>query len=270
MVSADQVSAAKKKSLLNLIPRDRLLKKRGRGWLTNCVFHEDKTPSMSLIKFDDGNWRFKCFGCGVSGDPINYLQKDKGMSFVDAVKYLAGEAEKAPMSPKPVKVYDYYDEKGVLLYQSCRYEPKTFRLRRPDEDNPGKWLWDMCGVRRVLYRLPDIAAKPAGTTVYYVEGEKDVETAESKGLLATTHAGGALSYRSELLSPIRHLRIVVIPDLDDPGKQLMRRVFADARAAKQEVGFILLPSELNGKPVKDVTDYFAAGGTKDELEAMVK
>lgn len=195
------------------------------------------------------------------------------MSFVDAVEYLVGEAKKAPEQTmnKPVRTYDYYDKDGVLLYQSCRYEPKTFKLRRPRETEFGEaWQWDMCGVPRVLYRLPALLGKPAGTTCYYVEGEKDVESMESAGLVATTHAGGALSYRRELLNPVRHLRLVVIPDNDDPGKQLMRRVWADARANKQEVGFILLPNELNGKPIKDVTDYFNAGGTVNELEAMVR
>ncbi len=272
LVSSDQVRYAKRRNLLELIPRDSILKKRGRGWVTNCMFHDDKTPSFSIIKFDDGNWRYKCFGCGQAGDPINYLQKDKGMSFVDAVEYLAGEAKKAPEQTmnKPVKTYDYYDTNGVLLYQSCRYEPKTFKLRRPDDDRQGQWHWDMCGVSRVLYRLPSLIGRPAGSTCYYVEGEKDVETCEAQGLVATTHAGGATSYRSELLNPISHLRIVVIPDLDDVGKRLMRRVFSDARAAKQEIGFVLLPAEYNGKPVKDVTDYFEAGGTKQELEGMVK
>ncbi len=277
MVTADQVRHAKRRNLLELIPRDSILKKRGRGWVTNCMFHDDKTPSFSIIKFDDGNWRYKCFGCGQAGDPINYLQKDKGMSFVDAVEYLAGEAKKAPMTSqyeksqgKLAKTYDYYDAEGVLLYQSLRYEPKAFKLRRPDDTRPGQWHWDMCGVSRVLYRLPSLLAKRQGTTCYYVEGEKDVESCEAQGLVATTHAGGAASYRSKLLRPISHLRLVVIPDLDDPGKQLMRRVFSDARAAKQEVGFIILPSEYKGEAVKDVTDFFEAGGTKEELEGMVK
>lgn len=195
------------------------------------------------------------------------------MSFIDAVEYLVKEAETAPMKPvnKPVKVYDYYDENGVLLYQSCRYEPKTFRLRKPTGNEHGEvFKWDICGVSRVLYRLPMLCKLEPGSTVYYVEGEKDVETLEAKGLVATTHAGGALSYRRELLEPILGLRIVVVPDLDDPGKQLMRRVFADVRAAKGEVGFILLPNELNGKPIKDSTDYFEAGGTVDDFKALTK
>src|SRR5678815_3010273 len=271
MVSPEQIAKARATSLLSLLG-ERVLRKTGAGYMSKCDFHGDKTPSMSIFKGQDGLYRFKCHGCGESGDSIKYLQLKKGMSFVDAVEYLAGEARTAPLTAtnKPVKVYDYYDDKGVLQYQSLRYEPKTFRLRRPDADTPGKWHWDMCGVQRVLYRLPALCSRVPGSTVYYCEGEKDVETMEAQGLVATTHAGGAASYRSELLRPIKHLRIVVIPDLDDPGKQLMRRVFSDARAAKQEGGLVSLPSEYKGKPIKDVTDYFEAGGTKEELESMVK
>lgn len=32
-----------------------------------------------------------------------------------------------------VKTYDYVDEKEKLLFQVCRYEPKGFRQRRPDD-----------------------------------------------------------------------------------------------------------------------------------------
>jgi DNA primase len=269
------------------------------------MFHDDKTPSMSLLKFPDGHWRFKCFGCGAAGDPINYVQKTAGMSFTEAVHYLAAAGMESPkgsyrafeatdsycgsdtaavqqkdtgankgaarMDPAPgqtrklVKAYDYFDRDGVLLYQVQRFQPKDFRQRRPDPDQPGKWIWDMCGVSRVLFRLPALLSAAPGNTCYYVEGEKDVETLEQQGLLATTHCGGAGSFRTELLDSIKHLRVVVIPDNDDPGKQLMRRVFAGARGNGCEVGFRLLPEKY-----KDVTEFFEQGGTVQELESEVK
>ena len=40
---------------------------------------------------------------------------------------------------KIVAVYDYRDADGTLLYQVVRYEPKTFRQRRPDGN--GGWIW---------------------------------------------------------------------------------------------------------------------------------
>jgi hypothetical protein len=47
-------------------------------------------------------------------------------------------------------VYEYRDEDRTLLFQVCRFEPKDFRPRRPD----GRYTLE--GVRRVLYRLPDV------------------------------------------------------------------------------------------------------------------
>lgn len=49
-----------------------------------CPIHEDKTPSFVVFK----NNRFKCFGCGVWGDPIEFIKLYKQCDFVTAVKFL--------------------------------------------------------------------------------------------------------------------------------------------------------------------------------------
>ncbi len=272
MVDASQIEQARCYPILKLLPTGAKLKRHGRGYMTNCTFHDDSTPSLSLFKFDDGHWRYKCHGCGASGDPVTYLTKTKGLDFMEAVKLLSDTAKAAPVRPQPVAYYDYFGADGTLLYQSVRYEPKSFRLRRPGSSlSDPAWIWDLCGIERVLYRLPKLLAAleandirsgndPApfvSSTVYYVEGEKDVETLEKYGLLATTHAGGALSFRAELLKPLVGRRIVVVPDRDDVGMSLMRKVFAAARTQGNPVGFLLLPSG------KDCSDYFGQGGTLD-------
>jgi hypothetical protein len=61
-------------------------------------------------------------------------------------------------------------------------EPKRFWQRRPDGN--GGWIKDLKGVRLVLYRLPELLKRRA-ESVYICEGEKDVHTLESFGLLAT-------------------------------------------------------------------------------------
>ena len=87
-----------------------------------------------------------------------------------------------------VETYDYTDEGGTPLYQVCRLAPKDFRQRRPN--GAGGWTWSTKGVRRVLYRLPDLQRQPV---VYIVEGEKDVDALRKLGLAATTNASGAAS-----------------------------------------------------------------------------
>ncbi len=55
-----------------------------------CPFHSEKSPSF---KCDDHRQTFKCFGCGASGDVIEFLQQVKGYTFQEAVQSLGGELE---------------------------------------------------------------------------------------------------------------------------------------------------------------------------------
>lgn len=51
-----------------------------------CPFHSEKTPSFSV----HGRLQFyKCFGCGKSGDVINFLMELQGLSFIEALRTLA-------------------------------------------------------------------------------------------------------------------------------------------------------------------------------------
>lgn len=47
---------------------------------TNCPFHDDRYPSFIV-----GKHTFTCFGCGESGDIIDFVRKMYGLSFVDAM-----------------------------------------------------------------------------------------------------------------------------------------------------------------------------------------
>jgi predicted Fe-S protein YdhL (DUF1289 family) len=50
-----------------------------------CPFHEENTPSFKIYS-DDNRWH--CFGCGESGDTIDFIQRQNGVGFIDAVKLL--------------------------------------------------------------------------------------------------------------------------------------------------------------------------------------
>src|SRR5712692_868220 len=94
--------------------------------------------------------------------------------------------EQAAAGMKITATYDYQDRFGDLGYQVLRFEPKSFRQRRPDGN--GGWLWNLENVRRLPYRLPELKGKPS---VLVCEGEKDADTAWKLGIPATTNAGGA-------------------------------------------------------------------------------
>jgi DNA primase len=61
------------------------LRRSGASWKGLCPFHGEKTPSFHV--FDKGN--FKCFGCGVGGDVIKFVELYEKITFPEAVRQLA-------------------------------------------------------------------------------------------------------------------------------------------------------------------------------------
>jgi DNA primase len=64
-----------------------MLKKKGVNYTACCPFHHEKTSSFMV---NPVKGIFKCFGCGKSGDSIEFLREHEAMSFVEALTYIAG------------------------------------------------------------------------------------------------------------------------------------------------------------------------------------
>ena len=164
-----------------------------------------------------------------------------------------------------VKTYDYTDEKRKLLFQVVRFEPKNFRQRQPDD--VGGWIWNLKGVKRVLYRLPEILeAVKAGKIIYIVEGEKDVEKLVGLGLDATTNAGGAGKWRDEYSQALIGAEVAIIPDNDEPGRKHADQVGRSLHTAGAKVKILELP-DLSEKG--DVSDWICIHWkTADDLRTL--
>jgi len=64
----------------------RLKKQSNRLYKSRCCFHDEKKPSLTFYTSTD---TFKCFGCGKSGDVINFYALKHGLSNEEAIKQLA-------------------------------------------------------------------------------------------------------------------------------------------------------------------------------------
>ncbi|MCB9741155.1 MAG: DNA primase [Alphaproteobacteria bacterium] len=77
------------------------LRSKGNSHQGLCPFHQEKTPSFNVLR---NKQIFHCFGCKEGGDVFSFLMKIKGLSFVEAVKELAGPAgitiEERELSPQ--------------------------------------------------------------------------------------------------------------------------------------------------------------------------
>ena len=76
-------------NLLDLVSEITKVRKSGRSVMAICPFHNEKSPSMSL---DPARGLYHCFGCGHSGDIFRFLEDSQGLSFSEAVEFLARRA----------------------------------------------------------------------------------------------------------------------------------------------------------------------------------
>jgi DNA primase len=171
-------------------------------------------------------------------------------------------------------LYDYIDEHEVFLYQVVRLEPKRFFQRRW---NGKEWIYNLDGVRKVLYRLPEVIR---ADKVFVVEGEKDVHTIERFKLVATTCAGGSNSWKKEYNECFKDKEVIIIPDYDEAGTQfaktVARGIFPYAktvRILKFEL-YEINPDTKENKIISipkgfDITDWFNLGFKLDNLMELI-
>jgi DNA primase len=62
------------------------LKPSGQSYKGLCPFHDERTPSFSVHPI---RRRFYCFGCSAGGTVFQFLMKQEGLTFIEAVKKLA-------------------------------------------------------------------------------------------------------------------------------------------------------------------------------------
>jgi len=228
-------------------------RRSGSGWLAKCPAHDDKKPSLSISAGADGRVLLHCFASCV----VEAIVAALGLSMSDLF----------PESPQPKRervvdrVYDYVDASGALVYQVVRMSPKKFFHRRPD--GQGGWVWDLKGVERVPYRLPELLKGVAGGDwVFVVEGEKDVDCLVDKGLVATCNSGGAGKFPSSHANFFSGARAAILSDNDEPGQQHAEQVASILQRSAREVRIVELPGVAHKG---DVSDWFNKNGTVDDL-----
>ncbi len=239
-------------------------RRSGKGWIARCPAHEDTKPSLSVAEGQDGRVLLTCHaGCSLGA-----ICTAMGLKVADL--HPSKDTIRPPSNGKmanrrEVAAYDYRDENGALLYQVVRFEPKHFAQRRPDGN--GGWVWNLKGVRRVLYRLPELLAVDSKSWVFVVEGEKDADRLAAFGLIATTNPGGAGNWSKADSSPLHGKRVVVLRDNDVTGATHQDDVARDLFGKSAEVRIVELP----GLPTKgDVSDWLDSGHTVAELLDLVE
>ncbi|MEO0191707.1 MAG: DNA primase [candidate division WOR-3 bacterium] len=100
------------------------LTRSGRRLKALCPFHREKTPSF-YVEPDLG--LYYCFGCGASGDAIKFVMESEGLSFPDALDYLAErfgvpkpETPTSREKPRPAEALDF----ALRFYHERLFSPE--------------------------------------------------------------------------------------------------------------------------------------------------
>ena len=90
-IDAEFLRALKQKNDIVEVVRSyvALDRKGGNHWAC-CPFHHERTPSFSVSENDQF---YHCFGCGVSGDVVRFVQEIESTDFIGAVRILAAKAK---------------------------------------------------------------------------------------------------------------------------------------------------------------------------------
>ena len=222
--------------------------------MAQCPAHPDGRPSLGV---DDGGDKvlLRCYAdCGT-----DEIVEALGMELRDLFD---SEPDEDSRHGLHVRSYVYRYTNGNPAYVIDRLYPKTFRGRRPGTE-PG----DTSGIRGIdpiLYHADTVwqCMKNTECTVYLLDGEKDVETAEKHGLTATTPPGFGKKWRDSYTSFLRHAaEVIIVADQDavkpdgTPGKGQAYAI--EARAALKARGVkVRIVAPAVGK---DLSDHFAAG-----------
>lgn len=230
----------------------------------SCPYHDDSTPSCYL---NTSKRCFYCHGCQAKGSLTSLLMHVRKVDKAAALRLMAeSTGQKVDFHEPDMRaeaIYSYHDVQGRLVKQVLRYPGKGFSQRRPA--GGGDWIWDAHGMSPMLYKLDLLRFS---TVICICEGEKDCDTVSELNLygssgdsvIATT-SGNAESWRDHLADHLKGKQIVLMPDADEAGAKFAAAIQASLNSRGIEYRIVT----FDNAGAKDVSDFLANGGTKEEL-----
>lgn len=166
--------------------------------------------------------------------------------------------------------YRYTALDGVQLYFKRRYEnpgipdDKRFKQGRYDVNSP-TGIAANTGPTKVPYRWPELHAADPAKTVYWCEGEKDVETCIARGLVATTAAD---QISVVIANAMQGRNVVVLVDNDSSGEAKAEKAVNAFRHYAASLRVVRLPRLAHKE---DITDWLERReGSIEELALIVE
>ena len=144
----DELSA--RNDIVDVVSQYVQLKKSGANYFGLCPFHNEKTGSFSV---SPDKQIFHCFGCGAGGGVITFVMKAEGLSFPDAVRYLADRAgmQVPEQGEEERRAARHRDRLYALCRDAARFYYDT--LWKPENRAPQQYFIGRGLSRRTMNRF---------------------------------------------------------------------------------------------------------------------
>ncbi|MDF2723483.1 MAG: primase [Paenibacillus sp.] len=199
--------------IVEVIGRYVQLSKQGRNMKGLCPFHSEKSPSFNV---NPEKQIYKCFGCGVGGHVIRFLQEIEGYSFGEAVRQLAEEANIAYVWEQQTAEQAERQQEKEQIVKGHEFAAKLYHyiLNNSAEGRPALDYLRSRGFTDSLIETFQIGfASPRwDVLVQYLQQREFPMPLMEKGALVSARTGGGYvdRFRNRIMFPIRDARGHVI------------------------------------------------------------
>ena len=198
--------------IVGLINKRVALKKAGKDYKACCPFHEEKTPSFTVVPTKE---IYHCFGCGESGGIIDFVMKYDHLSFVEAIETVAGESGISVVYDQTAKPVD----KRFERYNQIMTELNNFyqkQLKSSSTKNKVVSYAKNRGISGAIAKRFELGFAPPGWTNLfdqYTDKEDSIKDLLSMGMIVQKKDKKDDYYdrfRNRLMFPIHNAKGLVI------------------------------------------------------------
>lgn len=205
--SLERVKAAA--DIVEVVSAHTDLRRQGARYVGLCPFHEERTPSFSVEPTEK---LYHCFGCGVGGDVIKFVEEKDGLGFAEAVELLADrygvELEREQEDPRAEAKRQRRRRLEQLLGRAAAFYSNY--LWESEEAGKARDYLAQRGLREEVLRGFGVGFAPSAWDKLLVRGQQagfSVEELRAVGLSQRGRSGGDYDrFRERIMFPIRDRR----------------------------------------------------------------
>ncbi len=210
LISPESVERVKQAAdIVEVISAHTDLRRQGARWVGLCPFHEERTPSFSV---DAQEKLYHCFGCGVGGDVIKFVEEKDGLGFAEAVETLADrygvELEREQEDPRAEARRAHRRRLEQLLDRTAGYYA-SYLWDSKEAGKAREYLAER-GLGEEVLRAFGVGFAPSAWDKILVRGQQagfGVEELRGVGLVQKGRGGGEYDrFRARIMFPIRDRR----------------------------------------------------------------